>query len=284
MSPQQPRRPASSRTSTARPRKIAGRTEPVQGTGRAEPLESAESVDPGETVETVEPITADTPAQAQTVAARAGEADPTTPAVDRGEEPVEPTDDRPGRRSMFAGARLTRALLIGLAVLVVLLLLQGVWFLQHGLRSDDHAAAEPAGSVNVPAGRPVVLNQTDTDQAVDQAAKDAVVLIKRNYRTYDADVAKAVDVMTNQFASGYKHTTADVKAKFLAAKTAVDAKVVAQGVVKANASKVQALLFLDEYVTKGKGKKRRLTYTPYKVLVTMVHTDHGWLVDDLDTK
>ena len=55
----------------------------------------------------------------------------------------------------------------------------------------------------------------------------------------------------------------------------------AQGVVHATRTEVQALLFLNQYVSKDGGDT---TYTPYRALVTVVHTDRGWLVSDLETK
>ena len=45
---------------------------------------------------------------------------------------------------------------------------------------------------------------------------------------------------------------------------------VAQGVVHATRTEVQALVFLNQYVSKDAGDT---TYTPYRVLVTVVHTD-----------
>ena len=56
---------------------------------------------------------------------------------------------------------------------------------------------------------------------------------------------------------------------------------VAQGVVHATRTEVQALVFLNEYVSKDGGDT---TYTPYRALVTVVHTDRGWLVSGIDTK
>jgi Mce-associated membrane protein len=245
---------------TPRPRKIAGRT--------------------GEPGASPEP--AQQPAEQRDQPAAEPSAQPSAQPGER--TGVPPAEDRAPRASMFAGEGLTRALVIGLAVLAVIAVLQGVWFVQHAVRGDDAGAKVPAGQIAVPAGRPVVLDQTDVDAAVDQAAKDAVVLVKRDYRTYDADVTKAVDLLTDRFSVSYKKTAADVKQQFLADKVNVDAKVVAQGVVRANSTQVQALLFLDQYVTKGVGKKRRVTYTPYKVLLTMIHTNTGWLVDGIDTK
>ena len=49
----------------------------------------------------------------------------------------------------------------------------------------------------------------------------------------------------------------------------------------ATRTEVQALVFLNHYVSKDAGDT---TYTPYRVLVTVLHTDRGWLVSALDTK
>ncbi len=57
--------------------------------------------------------------------------------------------------------------------------------------------------------------------------------------------------------------------------------VVAQGVVRADQEQVQALVFLNMFITKN-GKEP--VFTPYRVLVTVVNTDQGWLVSDLETK
>jgi Mce-associated membrane protein len=44
---------------------------------------------------------------------------------------------------------------------------------------------------------------------------------------------------------------------------------------------VQALVFLNYYVSKNGGDT---TYTAYRALVTVVHTDRGWLVSGIETK
>jgi Mce-associated membrane protein len=42
-----------------------------------------------------------------------------------------------------------------------------------------------------------------------------------------------------------------------------------------------SLLFLNYYVSRNGGDT---TYTAYRALVTVVHTDRGWLVSGIDTK
>ena len=87
--------------------------------------------------------------------------------------------------------------------------------------------------------------------------------------------------MTPAFAKEYRQTAEDIKDEFVKAKTELEARVVAQGVVHATRTEVQALVFLNEYVSKDQGDT---TYTPYRALVTVVHTENGWLVSAIDTK
>ena len=87
--------------------------------------------------------------------------------------------------------------------------------------------------------------------------------------------------MTDTFAAEYRETAAAVRQEFIENKTEQEVKVVGQSVVQASSEQVQALLFLDQYVVRaGKGT----SVTPYRALVTMVHTDNGWLVDDIETQ
>ena len=150
-------------------------------------------------------------------------------------------------------------------------------------RKDDLPKAR-TGEIVVPAGRPVVMNQSDIDQGLDQAAKDVVTLMSLRYKTFDADVAKAADLMTSRYAPQFKGASADVKENYVAKRINLSAKVNGQGVVRANTTQLQALLFVSQFVSKGIGKQRRLTLTQFRVLLTMVHTNTGWLVDGMETK
>ena len=52
------------------------------------------------------------------------------------------------------------------------------------------------------------------------------------------------------------------------------------GVVRASPDEVQALLFLDQRVVAGGGAP---SYNARRALVTMVRTDRGWLVGNVQT-
>jgi Mce-associated membrane protein len=87
--------------------------------------------------------------------------------------------------------------------------------------------------------------------------------------------------MTDTFSIQYAQTSDDIKQAFLNKKTKVDMTVVWAGVYRASADQVQALLFLDQVVTRGSSVS---TTTPYRALVTVVNTDTGWLVSDIQTR
>ena len=56
-----------------------------------------------------------------------------------------------------------------------------------------------------------------------------------------------------------------------------------QGSSRRRPEQVQALLFLNQYVEKA-GRRAGTAFAQYRALVTVVRTDHGWLVSDIETK
>ncbi len=195
--------------------------------------------------------------------------------------------------SAAGGAGLTSTLLAVLGVLVVVLVAQAAWFVWNSARDElvapgsaAQASNEPDGNVpiSVPSGRPVVLNQLAVQEGVDAAASAAQVMFARNWKSYDEGVDSAVALMTATFGEEFRATTDDVRQEFVRKETEVQVRVVAQSVVRANDAELEALIFLNQYVFRGEGDDAKSTYTPYRALVTMVHTDKGWLVDGVDTK
>ena len=114
------------------------------------------------------------------------------------------------------------------------------------------------------------------------AAKAAETIVATSYEDYDEQVDEATALMTDTFAEGVPPDRRGHQGRTSwTSKTEIEVRIVAQGVVRATRTEVQALLFLNQYVSKDGGDT---TYTPYRALVTVVHTDRGWLVSDLDTK
>jgi Mce-associated membrane protein len=67
----------------------------------------------------------------------------------------------------------------------------------------------------------------------------------------------------------------------VAARASTGTKVAASGVVSATADRVVALLFLDQRTTSGGDPP---TYDARRALVTMVRSDQGWLVSNVQTQ
>ncbi|HWJ67991.1 MAG TPA: hypothetical protein VNT31_15055 [Nocardioides sp.] len=249
MSRPTPRRPASSRGGTQRPRRIAG---------QAPSRTSDELTEPAEPVHPTEPF-------------------------DRHEHRREDRrDDALSRPGVLARPKTTRVLIIALAILALLLAGQAVWWIRH----DDDAnprAVDETGSVSVPADRPVLANEVATLDGVEAAAKAAQEIVAVDFQKYDAEVDAAAGLMTATFEEQYRTTAADIREEFVANRTVVQANVVAQGVVRANRTRLEALVFLNQVVSRERDGEPETVVTPYKVLVTMVHTDQGWFVDGLDT-
>jgi Mce-associated membrane protein len=257
---QSPRRPASSRTPVSRPRRVAGQgtapeetlVEPVE-TPAAEATQPEAPAEPP-LVEPVEPPAAEAPEDAPQIS---------TSSISDG------ADERAGLAALFDSRRATTILV---SLVAVLALVAGGLFAWDAARGDDEAK---------PSKQPVVLGGDDATAGVEAAAKSAETIVATSYADYDKQVDEATALMTDAFAKEYRQTAEDIKDQFVQAKTQLEARVVAQGVVHATRTEVQALVFLNEYVSKDGGDT---TYTPYRALVTVVHTDRGWLVSAIDTK
>jgi Mce-associated membrane protein len=254
---QNPRRPASSRAPVSRPRRVAG-----QGSA---PAEAATEAD-------------ETPAVPPAGPPDEPPAPPTEPPEDEPKEPDEPDTMQPapevvagsgGLSTLFEGRRATTILV---SLVVVLALAAGGLFIWDAVSSEDKAS---------PSKQAIVISGDDATSAVAAAAKSAETIVATSYADYDEQVDEATALMTDAFAKEYRQTAEDIKPDFVAAKTDIQVRIVAQGVVHATRTEVQALLFLNQYVGKDGGDT---TYTPYRALVTVVHTERGWLVSNLDTK
>jgi Mce-associated membrane protein len=160
------------------------------------------------------------------------------------------------------------------SLVVVLALVAGGLFAWDGLREDGTADATTSK-------QPVLLGSDDATAGVDAAAQAAATILTRNYQHYDEQIDDATALMTDGFAKRFREKADEVEPGFVESKIDQQVRVVAQGVAHATRTEVQALLFMNYYVSKDAGDT---VYTPYRVLVTVLHTDRGWLVSDIDTQ
>ena len=159
-------------------------------------------------------------------------------------------------------------LVVALVVLIGVAAAEG-WYLW--LREDPVVSA----------GRPVVTGEVAHRSAVEAASEAADEIVSTSYKNYDDQVDQAVSKMTDGFSAQYRQTAEDVREEFVASKKEVQVEVAAAGVVRASSTQVEALLFLNQYVTTD-GKDT--SYTPYRAMVTVVDTEQGWLVSNIETQ
>lgn len=272
MSRPTPRRPASSRGTTPRPRKIAGQS------GAPRPDEVTEPTDEP----TDEPTAKVDLAKSRKDEQRKDEQRKDEPRKDEpSTDTSAPSQDRPG---ILARQKTTRVLIATLALVALASVAQFGLLLWDQVADDDEPeVVEDSGQISVPEGRPVVADELAVLEGVEKAAKAAQEIVAIDHEAYAAEVDKAAELMTSSFEKQYRTTATDIQEEFVANKTTVQANVVAQGVVRANRTRLEALIFLNQVVSRERDGEPETVVTPYKVLVTMVHTDQGWLVDGLDT-
>lgn len=173
---------------------------------------------------------------------------------------------------MARSSRLPRGVLVvTLALLAALAAAEIVYLVRD---------ATPAPST----ARPVVTGALTSRAAVEAAARSTEEILSTSYQDYDEQLDRALATMTDSFAAQYRRTAVRTRDGFVAHRTRLQVKAVAQGVVRASPRQVQALLFLDQTVRKVEEGAPATDYAQYRALVTVVHTDRGWLVSDIETK
>jgi Mce-associated membrane protein len=168
----------------------------------------------------------------------------------------------------MSGSVPLRRTLVVVAVLLVGLFGVEAWYLLSG-------TPQPG------ADRPVVVGDLVARSVVDAAAQDLTQITSTSYRNYDEQVAEATAVMTPEFAATYRATAASLAPTFEERQREIAAQVVSSAVVRATDQQVQALVYLDSFVSERGGEPVRL---PYRTLVTMTKTGHGWLVSNIETR
>lgn len=150
-------------------------------------------------------------------------------------------------------------LLAGLGVLAAGLVGATAWTWSSGAQADDSAAREA---------------QVAAERAV-------VPVLSYDYETLEADQRDAQALMTGGYREEYDKLFTVLEDNAPQTQTRVSAEVIASGIVRAAADRVQVLVFVDRPTT-NKLNAEPVVYKD-QVTVAMQLVDGEWLVDDLTT-
>lgn len=176
-----------------------------------------------------------------------------------------------GSTTGAGGRRTTIALLVAIVVLLGL-----------GIAELVYLNRDPDATVST--SRPVVVGDATRGEAVETAARSTEEILSTSYQDYDDQLERALDKTTGAFTEEYQNTADGIRDRFVDQRTRLQVKAVGQSVVQASPTQVRALLFLNQYVQKVVDGQEKTDFAQYRALVTVVRTDHGWLVSNIDTR
>lgn len=234
-------------TETAPIETAPAQTSPTEPQATAAPLPPVEPVPPA--AETAPPVT-------QTGVTETDGSEPVeqqpTPAPAVGDHPDENQPPSPAAAAVPA-----------LAALVVLAVVSVVLAALVGLRVSDNHSRDSASTA-----------------ALAAATTGVATVLSYNYRSLDADFAKAEALLTPSFRKAYDSTTAKavqpLAAKYQAVSTA---QVSAAGILTVSASKATVLVFVSQQVTNTQLSAPRLDRS--RIQVELVHSHGKWLINKL---
>jgi Mce-associated membrane protein len=166
---------------------------------------------------------------------------------------------RTGRRPFSGGWPMVAALVLA-ALLVGLVVTAGLL----GTRANDQGAVDRA-----------------RDRALAAARTEAQAFLSYDYRTLDADFAKARGGLTGRFAGEYATTTQKVvRPTATQYKAQVKAEVISLGVVDARADQVVVIAFVDQTTTSSRLAGPKVDAN--RVRLTLVPVRGEWKVSAVD--
>ena len=117
--------------------------------------------------------------------------------------------------------------------------------------------------------------------ALARAEKLVPTLLSYDYRSLDADLARARLTTTGDFRSDFDELLADVvRPKAAARKVSTSAVIAGAGVISGTDERVDLLLFVTQTSTSSKRKAPSVTGS--RLEVRMLKTPDGWLISALD--
>jgi Mce-associated membrane protein len=122
--------------------------------------------------------------------------------------------------------------------------------------------------------------RSDTTAALAAATDGVATVLSYNYKSLDADFAKAESLLTPSFRKNYDATTAKgvqpLAAKYHAVSTA---QVTAAGVMSQSGSHVQVVVFVSQQVTNTQLSAPRLDRS--RIIVDLQKSGSRWLINNL---
>lgn len=122
------------------------------------------------------------------------------------------------------------------------------------------------------------LRGAETD-AREAAKTYAVDLTTYDYTSLDQDFGWVTDGATASFAKEYATANAPLRTVIIKLKARATGSVTDAAATAKSSSKVEVLLFVDQTIINGTNAKKRTERN--RVVMTMVHRDGRWLVDDV---
>lgn len=122
------------------------------------------------------------------------------------------------------------------------------------------------------------LNSARTS-ALGAAKGYAVDLASYNYQHLDQDFGKVLAESTPTFKQNFSQSSEALKSTLTRYKASATAKVVAEGLVSATASRAVALVFLDQTVDNTIQKNKPTTES--RVEITLLRSGGRWLIDQV---
>jgi len=117
--------------------------------------------------------------------------------------------------------------------------------------------------------------------ALSRAEKLVPTLLSYDYRSLDADLARARLTTTGDFRTDFDELLADVvRPKAASRKVTTSAVIADAGVISGTDERVELLLFVTQTSTSSKRKAPSVTGS--RLEVRMVKTPDGWLISALD--
>jgi Mce-associated membrane protein len=120
-----------------------------------------------------------------------------------------------------------------------------------------------------------------TSDAQGAAERAVVTILAYDYRTLDDDQSAADALMTADYRKKYDELFEVIKENAETVKPVVTVEVVASGIVRSGADRVDVLVFVNRPTTNA--QRTEPVVSRDQVVMTMVESGDDWLVDCLDT-